>query len=187
MSENLDIYKLDASKSSFTVQAFASGLLKGFGHNPTIGISEFTGKAQFNAETFEDGHLRLDVNAKSLKVIGDVKEKDIEEVEKVMHEEVLNTSSFPDIVFESSSITMTRIIPGRYKAKIIGNLTLHGETQNGIWIISQVFFEDDSFRTKGEFSIKQTNYGIELVSVAGGGLTLKDELKFSFELVGHKQ
>lgn len=187
MSENLAKYKLDASESKFTVQAFASGLLKGLGHNPTVGIKDFTGEAQFNPETFEDAGLHLKVNAKSLKVIGDVKEKDIAEVERTMHEEVLETSRFPEIIFQSTDITTTRIIPGRYKTKIIGDLTMHGETQNGIWITGQLFLEDGGkIRAKGDFKIKQTNYGIKLVSVAAGALKLKDELKFNFDLVGRK-
>ena len=188
MSENPAKYELDASESTFTVQAFATGLLKGLGHNPTVGIKDFTGEAKFDPETFDNAELHLKVNAKSLAVIGDVKEKDIAEVERTMHQEVLETSQFPEIVFQSTSISTTRIIPGRYKAKIIGDLTLHGETNKGIWIMGQLFLEDgDKIRAKGDFSIKQTNYGIKLVSVAAGTLKLKDELKFNFDLVGHKQ
>jgi hypothetical protein len=33
----------------------------------------------------------------------------------------------------------------------------------------------------GDFTLRQTNYGIKLVSVAGGALKLKDELKFSLD------
>lgn len=187
MSENLETYKLDADESTFTVQAFAAGILKGFGHDPTIGIKKFTGQAKFDPDSFDNAELRLEVNAKSLQVVDDVKEKDINEVERTMHKEVLETESFPDIVFQSTSITTTRIIPGRYKAKIIGDLTLHGETQKGIWILAQLFLEDGKIRAKGDFSIKQTNYGIKIVKVAAGGLKLKDELKFKFDLVGHKQ
>lgn len=188
MSENLVKYKLDAANSTFTVQAFAAGLLKGFGHNPTVGIRDFSGEAKFDPETFDNAELYVKVDAKSLKVVDDVKEKDIGEVERTMHEDVLEISRFPEIIFQSTSITTNRIIPGRYKAKIIGDLTLHGETQKGIWITGQLFLEeDDKIRAKGNFSIKQTNYGIKIVSVAAGGLKLKDELKFSFDLVGHKQ
>ncbi|MEZ5426682.1 MAG: YceI family protein [Pyrinomonadaceae bacterium] len=187
MSENLEKYELDASESTFTVQAFASGLLKGLGHDPTVGIRDFKGEAKFSPETFDNAELRIEVDARSLAVIDNVKEKDVKEVERTMHEDVLETSSFPEIVFQSTSITTTRIIPGRYKAKIIGDLTLHGQTQNGIWIMAQLTLDGDSLRAKGDFSIKQTNYGIKLVSVAAGALKLKDELKFNFDLVGRKQ
>jgi hypothetical protein len=42
-------------------------------------------------------------------------------------------------------------------------------------------------RVSGEFSLRQSDYGIKPVSFAGGALRLKDELKFKFELVGRKQ
>lgn len=187
MEENLQTYKLDASKSTFTVQAFATGLLKGLGHNPTIGIREFSGEAKFEPDSFESAGLIINVDAKSLAVVADVKEKDIPEVERTMHDDVLETSRFPEIVFRSTSISTTRIIPGRYKAKIIGDLTLHGETRTGIWIMAQFTLNGEELRAKGDFTIKQTNYGIKLVSVAAGALKLADELKFNFELVGFKE
>ena len=42
-------------------------------------------------------------------------------------------------------------------------------------------------RASGDFTLDQTDYNIKLVSVAGGALKLKDELKFSFEMVARKQ
>ena len=41
-------------------------------------------------------------------------------------------------------------------------------------------------RANGEFSVRQTDYGIKPVSVAGGALKLKDELKCSFDIVARK-
>ena len=42
-------------------------------------------------------------------------------------------------------------------------------------------------RASGEFTVRQTDYGIKPVSVAGGALKVKDELKFSFDIVARKQ
>jgi hypothetical protein len=39
----------------------------------------------------------------------------------------------------------------------------------------------------GELSILQSDYWISPVSVAGGTLKLKDELKFAFDIVARKQ
>jgi len=178
-------YKLDASRSKFTVQAFAAGLFAGFGHNPIIGIRDFTGEVQFAPETLTEARLRLAINAQSLVVLDDIKEKDKQEIAHAMHEQVLETSLYPEIVFQSTSITATRIIPGRYKAKIIGDLTMHGATRNGLWIMAQLTLNENEIRTTGDFTLRQTDYGIKLVSVAAGALKLKDELKFEFDLVGY--
>jgi hypothetical protein len=42
-------------------------------------------------------------------------------------------------------------------------------------------------RASGEFTLSQSVYNIKPVSVAGGALKIKDELKFSFEIVARKQ
>ena len=39
-----DRYVIDGRSSRFTVQAFATGLLAKMGHNPTIGIRDFSGE-----------------------------------------------------------------------------------------------------------------------------------------------
>ncbi len=179
-------YQLDSAHSKFTVQAFAAGFLAGFGHNPIIGIRDFTGEVRFSPESFADASLHFTVKAQSLAVLDDIKPKDKAEIEQTMHDKVLETSRFPEITFQSTSVTVTRIIPGRWKAKIIGDLTLHGETRS-LWIMSQLTLDGDELRTKGDFTLRQTEYGIKLVSVAAGALKLKDELKFEFELLGRKE
>jgi hypothetical protein len=45
----------------------------------------------------------------------------------------------------------------------------------------------DMQRAFGEFSLRQTDFGIKLVSVAGGALKVKDELQFSFDIVVRRQ
>ncbi len=190
MSENetsLVRYRLDPGRSKFTVQAFASGLLSGFGHNPTIGIRDFEGEAQFAPGLLADASLRFVIDARSLAVLDEIKEKDRAEIEQMMFDEVLETSDYREIVFQSTNITATRIAEGRYKARIIGDLKLHGITRNGIWIMSQITLEGDELHAQGDFTLKQTDYKIKLVSVAGGALKLKDELKFTFDLVGRRE
>ncbi len=180
-------YELVASKSRFTVQAFASGLLSGFGHNPTIAIDDFTGEVRFTPETFEDASLKLIVKANSLRVIDDIKDKDRREIENAMFDEVLETGRYTEINFQSTNITIRKISDDRFKAKIIGDLTLHGVTQNGLWIMAQVNKTDDGLRAQGDFTLKQSDYKIKPVSVAGGALKLKDELKFSFDIAARRK
>lgn len=82
-------YQLDSTNSKFTVQAFAAGFLAGFGHNPIIGIRDFSGEVGFSAETFADASLRFVVKAQSLLVLDDIKEKDKQEIQESMHDKVL--------------------------------------------------------------------------------------------------
>ena len=42
-------------------------------------------------------------------------------------------------------------------------------------------------RASGDFTLSQADYNIKPFSFAGGALKLKDELKFSFEIVARRQ
>ena len=59
---------------------------------------------------------------------------------------------------------------------------MHGVTRNQP-IVVRVAVLGNMLRASGDFSLDQTDYNIKLISVAGGALKLKDELKFSFEIV----
>ncbi len=176
-------YRLDPAASTFTVQAFAEGLLSAFGHDPVIGVKDFQGEASFVPGTFENASLKLSVNPNSLGVVNDVKEKDRQEIERTMRDEVLETGKYPEISFQSNNVTLTRIGEGRYRARVIGDLTLHGVTQNNIWLNGEVTVNNDGLRAKGDCALKQTDYKIKLVSVAGGTLKIKNEVKCSFDIV----
>ncbi|MEP6635098.1 MAG: YceI family protein [Acidobacteriota bacterium] len=184
---NVVRYRLAPEQSTFTVQAYAEGLFSAFGHDPVIAIRDFSGEAEFVPDTFEVANLKLTVKANSLAVANDVKEKDRVEIERMMRDEVLETAKYPEIVFVSTSVSPSPMGRGRYRARVIGDLTLHGVTQKNVWISAEVTLTEDSLLAKGEFTLKQTDFGIKLVSVAGGTLKVKNELKFSFNLVAKKE
>jgi polyisoprenoid-binding protein YceI len=175
-------YRMVAGESSFTVQAFAEGLLSAFGHDPVIAIRDFTGDVQFTPGTLTGGFVKMTIRADSLAASEDIKEKDRAEIDHMMHEDVLETAKFPEIVFTSTSVTANRLGKGRYRARVIGDLTLHGVTQNNLWIQAGVTISDEKVRAQGQFSLKQTDFQIKPVKVAGGTLKIKNELKFEFDI-----
>jgi len=179
-------YLLDKSTSRFTVRAFASGMLSALGHSPTIAIRDFTGEANFDPAVPGQASLRIQIRADSLEVTDEVSNKDRKEMETAMNQKVLESSRYPEIVFEGSETAADPSGEGRFKLTINGNLTLHGVT-NKLPVTAQVTANGDTLRAYGEFSILQSNYGIPLVSVAGGALKLKDELKFNFDITARKQ
>src|SRR5271156_6263315 len=90
-----DRYVIDSRASRFTVQAFATGLMAKMGHNPTIGIRDFSGEMRFDPDKLEAGSFRLAVKAASLSVQDDISSKDIREIERLMNQEILETPKFP--------------------------------------------------------------------------------------------
>lgn len=179
-------YSIDGSKSTFTVRAFATGLLSAFGHDPTIAIPDFHGEILFNPEAVEQSSLRIVIHAASLTVTDDIREKDRAEINLTMQERVLESDSYPDIIYESSHLTASRMGQGQYWGTLDGELALRGISRKQP-VPVRISAGTDVLRATGEFSIRQSDYEIVPVSAAAGTVKLKDELKLSFDISAHKQ
>src|ERR1700730_6627422 len=92
-------YVTDARASQFTLQEFSGGMLSAFGHSPTIAIRDFSGGAQVDSDDPPPSSLRLTIKAASLSVKDDISDKDRREIERMMQQEILETSSYPEIVY----------------------------------------------------------------------------------------
>ncbi|MGB6692376.1 MAG: YceI family protein [Terracidiphilus sp.] len=182
----MDRFVIDGRSSRFTVRTFASGVLAAMGHNPTIGIRAFSGEMKFDPEQLKAGDFRLAVKSRSLTVEDDISGKDRREIERLMHLDVLETEKFPEILYEAVGITVTKVGDTLFSASLNGNLTLHGGTR-AEQIAARVALMGSMLRASGEFSISQSKYDIKPVSVAGGVLKLKDELRFQFEIIARRQ
>jgi len=179
-------YLIDGRNSTFTVRAFATGLLSPLGHNPTIAIPDLEGEIVFNREAMEQSSLRIVIHAASLTVTDDIREKDREEINRAMQQEVLESDSYPDVVYECSRLTASKVGEGQYWGTLNGELTLHG-VKRGQPVPVRISVNGDLLRATGDFSVRQSDYEIRPVSAAGGTIKLKDELKLSFDISAHKQ
>jgi polyisoprenoid-binding protein YceI len=180
------VFVLDPGVSRFTARAFATGLLASMGHSPTFAIRQFSGEAKLDAGVPEQSSLRIVVQSGSLELTDQVSEKDRREIERAMRSEVLEISRFPEIIFEASKPAMSRGGEGVYWANMTGQLTLHGVTQPQ-QVTAQVTVTGDQLRASGELTVRQSSYRIKPVSVAGGTLKLKDDVKVTFDLVARKK
>lgn len=178
-------YVINSAISKFSVQAFASGLLSVFGHNPIISISDFSGEINL-LEDIDQSQFQITVQAASLKVASDASDKDRREIERTMNEDVLESGRYPEIAYSCSSIASSKTGEGQYWSALNGELALHGVTRN-LTVPTRVFISGDTLKAAGSFSILQSDYGIKPVSVAGGSLKVKDEVKFVFDMVARKQ
>ena len=180
------VYVLDAGAGTFTAQAFATGVLSSFGHNPTFAIRRFTGEATFASEAPENASVRVVVQSGSLELTDQVSDKDRREIEGTMRSEVLDVSRFPEIVFEASNPAFAKAGGHEFSASISGKLTLHGATQPQ-QITARVSVTGNELHANGEFIVHQSSYGIKRVSVAAGALKIKDDVKVTFDIVARKK
>ena len=99
---------IDAKRSTFIVRAFATGMLSAFGHSPTIAIPDLQGEVEFSAGNPEDASLNLVIQAASLTVTDDISAKDRREIEQKMHDEVLESEGYAEIIYECSKARRSR-------------------------------------------------------------------------------
>jgi len=178
-------YAIDTAMSRFTIRVFAGGLLSGFGHNPTIAVRGYSGTAQFAPEDGNSASLHVSIQPDSLSVADDVSDSDRRDIESRMKKDVLETAHFPEIKFDSTEISATRLGQGLYRVAITGDLLLHGVQQRQTFN-AQLTASDSMLRGHGEFSIRQSDFDIKLVAVAGGALKVKDEVKVTFDILARK-
>jgi polyisoprenoid-binding protein YceI len=178
-------YTLNSGMSRFRVQAFAGGLLSSFGHNPAIVIRQFSGEAQFDPAAPDRASLRMTIDARSLEMDSSVSDKDRDEMQRIMHEQVLQSDEYPEISYECSKVTASSTGDGRFWVVLNGDLTLHGITRSQK-VAGNLVVNGGNLQATGDFSIQQSDYRIKLASGLGGALKVKDELKCSFYIVASK-
>jgi polyisoprenoid-binding protein YceI len=179
-------YITDTRASQFTVHVFSGGLLSAFGHSPTIAIRDFLGEVQVNPDDLERSSLKVTIKASSLAVKDDISDKDRREIERVMRAEILETSTYPEIVYQCSNIAATKAGEGQCSVTLNGDLTMHGVTRSLV-VPARVALAEDSLRAFGTFSLLQTDFDLNLASVAAGALKVKDELKCSFNILARRK
>jgi polyisoprenoid-binding protein YceI len=181
----LVVYTIDPGISRFTVRVFASGMFSAFGHNPTLAVRDFEGEATFSPDAMDDSRLVLRIKAASLSVTDKISDKDRRELESTMNRDVLETARYPEMLFETSRVSASKAGDGHFFVNMDGTLTLHG-VSNSQPVAAQISLTRDTLHAHGEFTVLQSAYGIKPISVAGGALKVKDELKCAFDMVARK-
>jgi polyisoprenoid-binding protein YceI len=162
---------IDAGRSSLTVHVEKTGLFSAFAHNHTIQAPIASGKLDTEKRT-----AALTFNTKEMKVLDEgVKDSERADIDQTMKsDKVLDVQRFPEIRFVSTAITPQD--GSRYQVR--GDLTLHGVTKPVELLLT---FSNDRYR--GSVKLKQTDFGIAPVSIAGGTVKVKDVIEIVFEIV----
>lgn len=162
---------IDPAHSVLKIRVFKSGLFSGFAHDHEI-IAPI---AEGMVEDAAPAAVRFSVGAGKLRVLDPELSADKRaEVQKTMEgPEVLDVARFPEIRFQSNGIEQTAT--ARWTVR--GDLTLHGQTRP---LVVQVALNDG--RYQGTVSLKQREFGIKPVRIAGGTIKVKDEVQIDFEI-----
>ena len=158
------------SSSRLVVHAYKSGLFSGFADNHEI-------EAPIAEGTVDEGGLQVKfaVDARRMKVL-DPKlsaDKRREVQERMEGPEVLDSARFPTITFESTKVERTD--PGSLLVQ--GRLSLHGAARP-----ISLTVKNENGRYVGTCTLSQREFGITPISIAGGTVKVKDELKIEFDM-----
>lgn len=180
-------YTLDASGSKFMAHANRSGLLWFKGHSHHLAASDFSGQVELTPQSITPASLRLVVKAASLHETGAVfTEQQKQIINKELHDIVLHPDQYPDIVFQSTSVTAKPAKTGGYDVKLAGDLTLHGVTRR-IEIPATVTVSGNEMRAVGKFSIDRDDFKVKATSAAHGMVRVSNSVNFEFDIVGRRQ
>ena len=179
-------YAIDPSASRFNLHVTASGWLSVFGHNLDIAIRRYEGEIQVDSVSIDRSSLVLRIDAASLEVVSKTSDQDRRDIERIMRDEVLLAREYPEIIYECSQVKVSAMSNDRYWMALNGELTLRGMTRPQS-VSPIVTLNNSRLGASGELSVLQTQFGIKPISTMGGGLVVKDELKFKFDIVAHKK
>jgi len=164
---------IDPEHSMITVHVGKSGIFRAFADNHEIRGSVKQGFVD------EDAHaVEILIDARRLRVIDPkLSPKDRADVQSRMFgADVLDVDRYPEIRFisttaENSSNGWT----------VRGRLDLRGHTGP---VTATVTRENNHYR--GTIRLKQTEFGITPITVAGGAVTVKDEVTIDFDIATHR-
>ena len=162
---------MDSRHSMFTVHVYKAGLFSVFAHDHTITAPIARGEI----DDAEHSSVELWVDSSALRVADpDLSAKDRAEVQKTMEgPQVLDVARYPQIHFRSTAVQPVN--PNRWTVR--GVLDLHGKS---LPVAVEVAASDGSY--VGSATLKQRDYGIRPIRVAGGTVSVKDAVQIEFKV-----
>jgi polyisoprenoid-binding protein YceI len=180
-------YQLDASQSTFIIDAKATGLLWFLGHPHHVAAKDFEGEVELTPETIQPVSLQIRVRTESLAETGEwFTEQQRQIITGTIHKEVLETAKYPEAVLKSTNVTVKKMGENQYEAKLEGDLTLHGVTRHLV-IPAKVSVNGNTMQASGKFEFDRDDFNVKTHSIKGGTIRVDDDMKVSFTIVGHRR
>jgi hypothetical protein len=163
---------IDVEHSTLTVFVYKSGLFSGFADDHVIRAPIAGGAVSPDAPL----SVEMSVRSANRKVLdpslGAGKRAEVQA--RMLGPEVLDSGKYPDIAFTSTAIQS--VGPDRWT--VTGRLSIHGVTRPTTFSVTE-----QNGRYRGTVVLKQRDFGMEPISIVGGTVKVKDEVKVEFDIV----
>ena len=164
------VQAIDPANSKITIHAYKTGMFSFAGHDHVI-------EAPIASGQIDQGEKQvvLEIVTKNLRVLdpGESEKNRAEIQETMLSGKLLDAEKYPEISFRSNSYRHD----GDDSAEVSGKLSLHGVVR-----LITLTVKKDGNRWTGSTRFKQTDFGMQPVSVAGGTVKVKDEVKIEFNV-----
>jgi hypothetical protein len=162
---------IDTQRSTVTVRVFKSGLFRAFADDHVIQAPLMEGSLDDSATP----HVQIVIDARRMHVLDPgLSVKDRQEVQaRMLGPEVLDVNRFQWISFHS--VAIERRDPGGWLVR--GELDLHGQIHPVLVNVSP-----EKGRYKGSVTLRQSDFGMVPISIAGGAVKVKDEIEIVFDI-----
>lgn len=162
---------IDPAHSSVTLHVFKSGLFSAFADDHVI-------RAPIRKGTLDQSASRsveIVIDPRQLQVLDPNLSADSrDDVRKrMLGPEVLDADRFPEIRFRSTLVKAA----GADRWTVEGDLTLHGQTHT---VSATVQSKEGGYL--GESVVRQRDFGIKPIRIAGGTVKVRDEVKIDFDI-----
>src|SRR5580698_3737077 len=165
---------IDTQRSTITIHVGKSGLFSAAAHDHIVDAPISNG----TISELANPHIEFRVETAKMSVKPDAKidAKDQATIQTHMQEMTLETKKFPEITFRS--VKIDKLAEGQWR--VDGDLSLHGVTKRISLTVKQT---GESYTSHAV--LKQTDFGIKPLSIAGGAVKVKNELEIDFHFFVH--
>ncbi|MGH7537476.1 MAG: YceI family protein [Gemmatimonadales bacterium] len=171
-----------APSSRFEVKTGKAGLFGFAGHDHVIRARWYSGRVVYHPDAPANSRVEIVVPTDSLEVLTPPDTEEIRKVTADMRTEVLDVARYPEIRFESRTVTP---IPGGLR--VLGRLVIKEVTRE-VSVDVRVAVGADTLRASGSFAVKQTDFGIRPSRGGPGGtVRVADRVTFRFEALAIRE
>lgn len=171
--------------STATAHVGKTGLGSFAGHEHLVLAQDLQGEVVLDSEDLSKSSVDLIIKTRSLTVSEKGEpEGDAAKVQEAMRgPSVLDAARFATIHFGSQAVSGKQTAPGSYELLVTGEFSLHGVVKT-FKVPVQVTVQGTALTASGKLTVKQTDFGIEPTTAAGGLVKVEDEVAISFRIGG---
>ncbi|HEX5430803.1 MAG TPA: YceI family protein [Bryobacteraceae bacterium] len=187
---NASGYKVDRAKSYLLAVTGTSGLFSFAGHRHAVLTKDLSSQISFDPAAFTQSSVTISIPVSSLvidsaearRLAGLGEGPSADDVRTIQHRmlgpEVLDAGKFPMIQFTAASVQKT----GNSELRLTGQFRMHGQTRQIEVPVRYAESGNGSFEFSGQFTIKQTDYGMQPETAGLGTVHVKDEVQIRFRI-----